>query len=101
MQAQSEILLSISQVGVPIFFIKDRAAPGFAGHNSQSSPPNNSERIHLWLSCRLHQDRMTPLFWRNSVFSQEDIGTIDIDFSSLREAAVNNQVPLSLNPLAL
>jgi hypothetical protein len=44
---------------------------------------------------------MTPLFWRNSVFSQEDIGTIDIDFSSLREAAVNNQVPLSLNPLAL
>jgi hypothetical protein len=42
---------------------------------------------------------MTPLFWRNSVFSQEDIRTIDIDFSSLREAAVNNQVPLSLNPL--
>ena len=44
---------------------------------------------------------MTPLFWRNSNFEAGDIKTIDIHFSSLGGAAVNNQVPLSLNPLAL
>ena len=44
---------------------------------------------------------MTPLSERNQTLSLEDIGTIDIDFSALGGAAVNNQVPLSLNPLAL
>ena len=44
---------------------------------------------------------MTPLFWRNSKSSQEDIETIDIDLPSLSGAAANDQVPLSLNPLAL
>ena len=44
---------------------------------------------------------MTPLFERNQISSLEDIETIDIDFSSLGEAAVDDQVPLSPNPLAL
>ena len=38
---------------------------------------------------------MTPLFWRNQISSLEDIGTIDIGFSSLGGAPANTQVPLS------
>jgi len=44
---------------------------------------------------------MTPLFERNSLFSQAHIETIDIDFPSLSEVAVDDQVPFSPNPLAL